>query len=158
MTAEDVAPRLPLLPYLRSGCVAVTGSNLTQKLRSRSLLGGRTVQGPRSLMTATEMTHRMQHHQTSRGHQFAVYCVTFDKAGRYIITGSDDTFVKVLLCVHSACNVGTLPAVKTQDYLKICLIIWRLRRTSTSQFTLIVLLRYIHLQLRPLELVLLRRP
>ncbi len=37
----------------------------------------------------------MQHLQSMRGHQFAVYCISFDKAGRHIITGSDDTFVKV---------------------------------------------------------------
>lgn len=32
---------------------------------------------------------------TIRGHKLAVYCVAFDKAGRHIITGSDDRLVKV---------------------------------------------------------------
>lgn len=30
-----------------------------------------------------------------RGHRAAVYCIAFDRSGRYIITGSDDRLVKV---------------------------------------------------------------
>ena len=37
----------------------------------------------------------MQHHKTVRGHKLAVYCIAFDRAGRHIITGSDDRLVKV---------------------------------------------------------------
>lgn len=37
----------------------------------------------------------MQHHKTVRGHKLAVYCIAYDRAGRHIITGSDDRLVKV---------------------------------------------------------------
>lgn len=61
-------------------------------------------------MPAADVARRIQHHQTTRGHQFAVYCVSFDKAGRYIITGSDDTYVKVssttqLRAIRILCNL-----------------------------------------------------
>lgn len=36
----------------------------------------------------------MRYHRTLRGHRFAVYCCTWDKSGRYLITGSDDHLVK----------------------------------------------------------------
>jgi hypothetical protein len=37
----------------------------------------------------------MQHHVTCRGHNLAVYCVTFDMTGDRVITGADDWLVKV---------------------------------------------------------------
>ena len=37
----------------------------------------------------------LRHQRTVRGHRYAVYCVTFDRSGRRIITGSDDRLVKV---------------------------------------------------------------
>ena len=37
----------------------------------------------------------MEYHRTTRGHRFVIYCITFDKTGQYIITGSDDSRVKI---------------------------------------------------------------
>lgn len=42
-----------------------------------------------------QCVRKMQHHKTVRGHKLAVYCIAFDRAGRHIITGSDDRLVKV---------------------------------------------------------------
>jgi len=41
------------------------------------------------------MLRLRQHQLTVRGHSYAAYCVTLDKAGRYVITGSDDNLVKI---------------------------------------------------------------
>ena len=37
----------------------------------------------------------LRYQKTLRGHNAAVYCVAFDKTGRYVVTGSDDRLVKV---------------------------------------------------------------
>lgn len=51
---------------------------------------------PGQLTSSTQQRVRqMQHHKTIRGHKLAVYCIAFDRAGRHIITGSDDRLVKV---------------------------------------------------------------
>lgn len=36
----------------------------------------------------------LRHQRTVRGHRVAVYCITFDRTGRRVITGSDDRLVK----------------------------------------------------------------
>ncbi|KAL2934947.1 Bromodomain and WD repeat-containing protein 1 [Bienertia sinuspersici] len=41
------------------------------------------------------MVQKMQNIKRLRGHRNAVYCAIFDRAGRYVITGSDDRLVKV---------------------------------------------------------------
>ncbi|KAI0529449.1 hypothetical protein KFK09_001999 [Dendrobium nobile] len=41
------------------------------------------------------MVQKMQFTIKLRGHQNAVYCATFDRLGRYVITGSDDRLVKI---------------------------------------------------------------
>lgn len=38
---------------------------------------------------------RMQHLKTIRGHRLPVYCLAFDRSGRWLFTGSDDRIVKV---------------------------------------------------------------
>ena len=53
-------------------------------------------QVPRHFTASTQQVVReMQHHKTIRGHKLAVYCIAFDRAGRHIITGSDDRLIKV---------------------------------------------------------------
>lgn len=47
----------------------------------------------------------IQHHKTIRGHKLAVYCIAFDRAGKHIITGSDDRLVKVRLIIQNAVAV-----------------------------------------------------
>nr|XP_010938293.1 bromodomain and WD repeat-containing protein 3 [Elaeis guineensis] len=41
------------------------------------------------------LVQKMQIIKKLRGHQNAVYCATFDRSGRYVITGSDDRLVKI---------------------------------------------------------------
>lgn len=69
--------------------------SLAQKMQLQTLGGGAGVRSARRLLPPPHLASHVQHMQSMRGHQFAVYCISFDKRGRYIITGSDDTFVKV---------------------------------------------------------------
>ncbi|URD83166.1 WD domain, G-beta repeat domain containing protein [Musa troglodytarum] len=41
------------------------------------------------------LVQKMEIIKKLRGHQNAVYCATFDRSGRYVITGSDDRLVKI---------------------------------------------------------------
>ncbi|CAL9069102.1 unnamed protein product [Musa banksii] len=41
------------------------------------------------------LVQKMEILKKLRGHQNAVYCATFDRSGRYVITGSDDRLVKI---------------------------------------------------------------
>ncbi|KAL6645709.1 hypothetical protein ACP70R_017317 [Stipagrostis hirtigluma subsp. patula] len=41
------------------------------------------------------LVEKMQIIKRLRGHQNAVYCATFDRTGRYVVTGSDDRLVKI---------------------------------------------------------------
>ncbi|THU56539.1 hypothetical protein C4D60_Mb11t18290 [Musa balbisiana] len=41
------------------------------------------------------LVQKMEIIKKLRGHQNAVYCATFDRLGRYVITGSDDRLVKI---------------------------------------------------------------
>ncbi|XP_010544972.1 PREDICTED: PH-interacting protein [Tarenaya hassleriana] len=41
------------------------------------------------------IVQKMQNVKKLRGHRNAVYCAIFDRAGRYVITGSDDRLVKI---------------------------------------------------------------
>ncbi|KAJ3669562.1 hypothetical protein LUZ60_011512 [Juncus effusus] len=41
------------------------------------------------------LVQKMQIIKKLRGHQNAVYCATFDRSGRFVITGSDDRLVKI---------------------------------------------------------------
>ncbi|VAH90333.1 unnamed protein product [Triticum turgidum subsp. durum] len=41
------------------------------------------------------LVEKMQIIKKLRGHQNAAYCATFDRSGRYVITGSDDRLVKI---------------------------------------------------------------
>ena len=49
----------------------------------------------RRLQSPQQHVEQLRHQRTLRGHRFAVYCITFDRSDRYVITGSDDHLVKV---------------------------------------------------------------
>lgn len=61
------------------------------------VLQGRENSGPLSRREAipTKFYNRMQLYRHILGHLSAVYCVLFDRTGKYIITGADDLLVKV---------------------------------------------------------------
>jgi WD40 repeat protein len=87
------APALPPLPqWLRPPHHT---NSLAQKLQLRALGAGAGLRSTRWMLPAADLAGHYQHLQSMRGHQFAVYCISFDKHGRHIITGSDDTFIKV---------------------------------------------------------------
>ena len=58
----------------------------------------------RRLQPPRQYVEQLRHQRTLRGHHFAVYCIAFDRTGRYVITGSDDHLVKV--CVTSGFRVS----------------------------------------------------
>lgn len=58
----------------------------------------------RRLLPPRQYVEQLRHQRTLRGHHFAVYCITFDRSGRYVITGSDDHLVKVGHCLAHGCH------------------------------------------------------
>lgn len=87
-------PKLLLPPYERP---PYTTSSILHRVGLRTLHGHPALRSGRRMLPAEELARKLCHHQTARGHQFAVYCVSFDKSGRYLATGSDDMYVKVRL-------------------------------------------------------------
>lgn len=61
------------------------------------VLQGRENSGPLNRREAipTKFYSKMQLYRHTLGHLSAVYCVLFDRTGKYIITGADDLLVKV---------------------------------------------------------------
>lgn len=74
--------------------------SLLQKLLLRSHLGSPSLRSSRRIMPPADFGRHVRHQQSMRGHQYAVYCVTYDTTGRIIITGSDDHNVKVQLSMR----------------------------------------------------------
>ncbi|KAI3821785.1 hypothetical protein L1987_09357 [Smallanthus sonchifolius] len=48
-----------------------------------------------AIVKPSTMFQKMENLKKLRGHRNAVYCATFDRLGRYVITGSDDRLVKI---------------------------------------------------------------
>ncbi|KAK1435898.1 hypothetical protein QVD17_01671 [Tagetes erecta] len=48
-----------------------------------------------AIIKPSTMFQKMENLKKHRGHRNAVYCATFDRLGRYVITGSDDRLVKI---------------------------------------------------------------
>lgn len=61
------------------------------------VIQGRENAGPLSRRQAipTKFYSKMKLYRHTLGHLSAVYCVLFDRTGKYIITGADDLLVKV---------------------------------------------------------------
>ncbi|EFN89603.1 PH-interacting protein isoform X2 [Harpegnathos saltator] len=86
----DYSGRLGAKPFLeRPGSLSVP--NIVRVLQ------GRENSGPLSRREAipTKFYSKMQLYRHTLGHLSAVYCVLFDRTGKYIITGADDLLVKV---------------------------------------------------------------
>ncbi|XP_045621318.2 bromodomain and WD repeat-containing protein 3 isoform X2 [Procambarus clarkii] len=64
---------------------------LTQAILGRELMGNFN----RKHVVTNKFYSRMQLFLRSVGHLSAVYCMLFDRSGKYIITGADDTLVKI---------------------------------------------------------------
>lgn len=61
------------------------------------ILQGRENSGPfnRLDVVSPSFYNKLQLYRHTLGHLSAVYCVLYDRTGRYIITGADDLLVKV---------------------------------------------------------------
>lgn len=61
------------------------------------VLSGRESSGPcpRKLAITNQFYNKAQLQRRTLGHLSAVYCVLFDRTGKYIITGADDLLVKL---------------------------------------------------------------
>ena len=86
------APDRKLPSWLRSPHVEAP---LLRRVAHRPLGVSAAWRSERALLPLPAYAATVQHQRSVRGHSGAVYCVTFDRAGGRLITGSDDTFIKV---------------------------------------------------------------
>ncbi|XP_014221198.1 bromodomain and WD repeat-containing protein 3 isoform X1 [Trichogramma pretiosum] len=72
-------------------------SDFSQALNIVKVLQGRENSGPISRREAipTSIYSKIQKYRHTLGHLSAVYCVLYDRTGKYVITGADDLLVKV---------------------------------------------------------------
>ncbi|KAK0426130.1 hypothetical protein QR680_009545 [Steinernema hermaphroditum] len=84
-------PTLLEITSSRPNVAAVKKMNLTNRLTARELGGrvGSYLTLPFSLFTQLRVTHRVL------GHLSPIFCVAFDRTGRFVFTGADDCLVKV---------------------------------------------------------------
>lgn len=94
LSGGPAAATLPPLPaWLRPARALPSQPHRLLLLRQCGLL--RSAQHPAMVVPPAEYGRQLAHQLTVRGHRYAVYCVTYDRTGRYIVTGSDDRLVKV---------------------------------------------------------------
>ncbi|KAL4448446.1 hypothetical protein ABPG75_005665 [Micractinium tetrahymenae] len=79
--------------WLRSGRLLPSDAYRLLLLRQAGLL--RSAQHPAAIQPPEAYARQLAHSLTVRGHRFAVYCLAYDRTGRYLITGSDDRLVKI---------------------------------------------------------------
>ncbi|XP_042411336.1 bromodomain and WD repeat-containing protein 1-like isoform X1 [Zingiber officinale] len=88
-------PRYLRWPHMHAGQVhglslREIGGGFTKHHRAPSIRAAcYAIAKPSTLVQKMEIIKKL------RGHQNAVYCATFDRSGRYVITGSDDRLVKI---------------------------------------------------------------
>ena len=87
-------PPPPLPAWL---CAPHVGAGALRVLRLREAGWSAAAKSPRVLAPPALLASALAHQRTVRGHRAAVYCIAFDRAGRRVMTGSDDRLVKVSL-------------------------------------------------------------
>lgn len=70
------------------------GAGALHTLRLREAGWSAAAKSPRVLAPPPLLAGALAHQRTVRGHRAAVYCIAFDRAGRRVMTGSDDRLVK----------------------------------------------------------------
>lgn len=98
-TSESVSKTRSLLDY----CTRLHGMPLSDVVNRKNthnivkVLHGRQTSGAitRRLVIPPSFYSKMSLVRTTLGHLSAVYCVLFDRSGKYIITGADDLLVKL---------------------------------------------------------------
>lgn len=111
--AASAATSLPA--WMRPPC----GSNL--QLPQQLLLQRLGLQPPSNARMALPVgvtAGHLQHHVTCRGHNLAVYCVTFDTTGDKVITGADDWLVKVRGLGDGTAGVRAVPLWQLQQQIR----------------------------------------
>ncbi|XP_020710625.2 PH-interacting protein isoform X2 [Athalia rosae] len=99
-TREDLARQVfGILAYSirRGGQPIIDTPGLTRCYNIVRVLQGRENSGPliRRQALPTRFYSKMQLYRHTLGHLSAVYCVLYDRTGKYIMTGADDLLVKV---------------------------------------------------------------
>ncbi|PSC70372.1 WD40 YVTN repeat-like-containing domain,Bromodomain isoform [Micractinium conductrix] len=88
------APLAPPPPrWLRPGASLCSEARRLLLLRAGGLC--RAGSHPGVVAPTEAYARQLSHVLTVRGHRFAVYCVCYDRSGRFIVTGSDDRLVKI---------------------------------------------------------------
>ncbi|XP_042432587.1 bromodomain and WD repeat-containing protein 1-like isoform X2 [Zingiber officinale] len=93
--SSNKLPRYLRWPHMHAGQVhglnlREIGGGFTKHCRAPSIRAAcYAIAKPSTLVQKMEIIKKL------RGHQNAVYCATFDRSGRYVITGSDDRLVKI---------------------------------------------------------------
>ncbi|KAG6531361.1 hypothetical protein ZIOFF_005167 [Zingiber officinale] len=93
--SSNKLPRYLHWPHMHAGQVhglnlREIGGGFTKHCRAPSIRAAcYAIAKPSNLVQKMEIIKKL------RGHQNAVYCATFDRSGRYVITGSDDRLVKI---------------------------------------------------------------
>lgn len=98
-TYESISRPLQLLEY----CSRLNGMPLLDAINRKKchnivqVLHGRQAGGPitRRLVVQPRFYNKISLIRTTLGHLTAVYCVLFDRSGKYILTGADDLLVKL---------------------------------------------------------------
>ncbi|OWM88062.1 hypothetical protein CDL15_Pgr016635 [Punica granatum] len=75
---------------VRGLCLREIGGGFARHHRSPSIRAASY-----AIAKPSTMVQKMQNIKKIRGHRNAVYCASFDRLGRYVITGSDDRLVKI---------------------------------------------------------------
>ncbi|KAL9871562.1 bromodomain and WD repeat-containing protein 3 isoform X1 [Glossina fuscipes] len=98
-TKESIFRSRSLLDYCtRLHGVSLPDSTVTKPVHNiQKVLIGREYGGPvrRKLLVPTGLYSKTKLLRRTVGHLSSVYCVLFDRTGRYIITGADDLLIKI---------------------------------------------------------------
>lgn len=89
---------------------------MVQRLALRQIGASTAARSQRALLPPAAYAGKVQHQRSVRGHSAAVYCVTFDRVGARLITGSDDTFIKVRWEVYDASGLYYIPFLSGTFY------------------------------------------
>ncbi|KDR09153.1 hypothetical protein L798_01269, partial [Zootermopsis nevadensis] len=99
-TAQGLQQRSPhIVQYgtRRRGCPVPNPVGFAKQHNLVQVLQGREIAGPlqRRQAVPTHLYSKQQLFSRTLGHLSAVYCLLFDRSGRYVITGADDLLVKI---------------------------------------------------------------
>ncbi|KAK7871917.1 hypothetical protein R5R35_009722 [Gryllus longicercus] len=96
---DSASPVWSVVDYAvrKRGCPLFESVSLSRTHNIVKVIQGRETSGPvsRRLAVSSKLYSKQQLFCRSLGHLSAVYCLLFDRTGRYVISGADDLLVKV---------------------------------------------------------------